>query len=98
MAAAESLNSKMKGFRAQLHGIADIPFFLYRVCTIFGKHALDIATEVLHCANMLRFTDVHHRYMLHICKKYCMLHGMNYQIYEYLPQHLKVCKIACEIF
>src|SRR5574344_2610895 len=35
-AAAESLNSKMKGFRAQLHGVADIPFFLYRVCTIFG--------------------------------------------------------------
>ena len=35
-ASAESLNSKMKGFKAQLHGIADIPFFLYRVCTIFG--------------------------------------------------------------
>lgn len=35
-ASAESLNSKMKGFRAQLHGIADIPFFLYRVCTFFG--------------------------------------------------------------
>ena len=35
-AAAESLNSKIKGFRAQLHGIADISFFLYRVCTIFG--------------------------------------------------------------
>ena len=33
-ASAESLNSKMKGFRAQLHGIADIPFFLYRVSTI----------------------------------------------------------------
>ena len=35
-AAAESLNSKIKGFRAQLRGIADIPFFLYRLCTIFG--------------------------------------------------------------
>ncbi len=35
-AAAESLNSKIKGFRAQMHGIEDIPFFLYRVCTIFG--------------------------------------------------------------
>ena len=35
-ASAESLNSKMKGFRAQLHGIADIPFFMYRICTIFG--------------------------------------------------------------
>lgn len=35
-ASAESLNSKLKGFKAQLHGVADIPFFLYRVCTIFG--------------------------------------------------------------
>jgi transposase len=35
-ASAESLNSKIKGFRAQLHGIADIPFFMYRVCMIFG--------------------------------------------------------------
>lgn len=35
-ASAESLNSKIKGFRAQLHGVSDIPFFLYRVCTIFG--------------------------------------------------------------
>ena len=35
-ASAESLNSKLKGFKAQLHGIADIPFFIYRICTIFG--------------------------------------------------------------
>ena len=35
-AAAESLNSKMKGFRAQLHGIADIPFFMFRLSKIFG--------------------------------------------------------------
>ena len=35
-ASAESLNSKMKAFRAQLHGVADIPFFMFRVCTIFG--------------------------------------------------------------
>ena len=35
-ASAESLNSKMKGFRAQLHGISDIPFFMYRLCKIFG--------------------------------------------------------------
>ena len=35
-ALAELLNSKMKGFRAQLHGIADIPFFMYCVCMIFG--------------------------------------------------------------
>ena len=35
-ASAESLNSKIKGFRAQVHGVADIPFFMYRLCTIFG--------------------------------------------------------------
>lgn len=35
-AAAESLNSKMKGFKAQLHGVADVPFFMYRLCMVFG--------------------------------------------------------------
>jgi transposase len=35
-AAAESLNSKLKGFRAQLRGVSDLPFFMYRVCKIFG--------------------------------------------------------------
>jgi transposase len=35
-ASAESLNSKIKGFRAQLHGVADIPFFMYRLRKIFG--------------------------------------------------------------
>lgn len=35
-ASAESFNSKIKGFKAQLHGVADIPFFMYRLCTIFG--------------------------------------------------------------
>ena len=35
-AAAESLNSKLKGFRARLRGVSDLPFFMYRVCTIFG--------------------------------------------------------------
>jgi transposase len=35
-ASAESLNSKIKGFRMQLHGVADIPFFMHRLCTIFG--------------------------------------------------------------
>ena len=35
-AAAESLNSKLKGFRAQLRGVSDLPFFMYRVCHIFG--------------------------------------------------------------
>ena len=29
-AAAESLNSKMKGFRSELRGVRDLPFFLYR--------------------------------------------------------------------
>lgn len=35
-AAAESLNSKLKGFRALLHGVSDLPFFMYRVSRIFG--------------------------------------------------------------
>lgn len=35
-AAAESLNSKMKGFRAELRGVSDLPFYLYRCCMIFG--------------------------------------------------------------
>lgn len=35
-ASAESLNSKLKGFRTQLHGVSDIPFFMYRVSKIFG--------------------------------------------------------------
>lgn len=35
-AAAESLNSKMKGFRSELRGVRDLPFFLYRCTIIFG--------------------------------------------------------------
>ena len=35
-ASAESLNSKMKGFRAQVRGVADLPFFMYRMMMVFG--------------------------------------------------------------
>ena len=35
-ASAESLNSKMKGFRTQVRGVADLPFFMYRLMKIFG--------------------------------------------------------------
>lgn len=35
-ASAESLNSKMKGFRSQVRGVADLPFFMYRLMMIFG--------------------------------------------------------------
>ncbi len=35
-AAAESLNSKLKRFRAKLHGVSDYTFFLFRVSRIFG--------------------------------------------------------------
>ena len=35
-AAAESLNSKMKGFRSELRGVRDMPFFMYRCTMIFG--------------------------------------------------------------
>ena len=35
-AGAESFNSKLKGFRAQLRGVSDLTFFMFRLCTIFG--------------------------------------------------------------
>lgn len=35
-AAAESLNAKLKAFRAQLHGVNDLPFFLFRGFNIFA--------------------------------------------------------------
>lgn len=30
-AARDALNSKIKGFQGPLHGVADIPFFLYHM-------------------------------------------------------------------
>ena len=35
-AGAESLNSKIKSFRAQLRGVSDLPFYMYRLYKIFG--------------------------------------------------------------
>ena len=35
-ATAESLNSKIKCFRAQVKGVSDIPFFMYRLSTVLG--------------------------------------------------------------
>ncbi len=35
-AQAETFNSKIKAFRAQLRGVTDIPFFMFRLCKIFG--------------------------------------------------------------
>ena len=35
-AAAESFNAKIKQFRAQLRGVIDIPFFLYRMTKIYA--------------------------------------------------------------
>ena len=35
-AAAESLNSKVKGFRSELRGVCDLPFYLFRCIRIFG--------------------------------------------------------------
>ncbi|MBF0729363.1 transposase, partial [Bacteroides acidifaciens] len=35
-AAAESFNAKIKQFRAQLRGVIDIPFFLYRLTKIYA--------------------------------------------------------------
>ena len=31
-----NLNPKIKGFRAQLRGIQDLPFFMYRLRVLFG--------------------------------------------------------------
>ena len=35
-ASAESLNAKIKHFRAQLHGVVDVKFFLYRLSLIYA--------------------------------------------------------------
>ena len=35
-AAAESFNSKIKGLRAQVHGVNDLAFFMFRCAKIFG--------------------------------------------------------------
>ncbi len=35
-AAAESLNSKMKGFRSELRGVRGLPFYLFSCARIFG--------------------------------------------------------------
>lgn len=35
-ASAESFNDKVKNFRAQLHGVIDVKFFMYRLCSIWG--------------------------------------------------------------
>lgn len=35
-ASAESFNAKLKGFRALLRGVSDVPFFLYRVSRLYA--------------------------------------------------------------
>ena len=35
-ASAESMNSKIKAFRAKLHGVNDTKFFIFRLCKIFA--------------------------------------------------------------
>ena len=35
-ASAESFNSKVKGLRTQVHGVSDLPFFMFRCAKIFG--------------------------------------------------------------
>ena len=46
-ASAESFNSKIKGFRAQVRGVADMSFFLYRMVKIFGQERLSIHRQSL---------------------------------------------------
>ena len=55
-ASAESLNSEIKSFRGQVHGVADVPFLLYRVCTIFGYSQGRFPTEVLNCSVVRRLS------------------------------------------
>ena len=35
-ASAESINSKIKAFRAKLHGVNDTKFFIFRLCKIYA--------------------------------------------------------------
>ncbi|WP_289685011.1 transposase, partial [Paramuribaculum intestinale] len=35
-ASAESMNSKIKAFRAKLHGVNDTKFFIFRLCKIYA--------------------------------------------------------------
>ncbi|MBO5957375.1 MAG: transposase [Bacteroidales bacterium] len=35
-ASAESFNAKVKAFRSQFRGISDIPFFIFRLATLFA--------------------------------------------------------------
>lgn len=35
-ASAETFNSKIKGLRAQVRGVSDLRFFMYRCVKIFG--------------------------------------------------------------
>ena len=35
-ASAESINSKIKAFRAKLHGVTDKKFFLFRLCNLYA--------------------------------------------------------------
>ncbi len=35
-ASAESINSKIKAFRAKLHGVNDSKFFIFRLCNIYA--------------------------------------------------------------
>ena len=36
-ASAESINSKIKAFRAKLHGVNDTKFFIFRLCNIYAS-------------------------------------------------------------
>ena len=49
-ASAESLNSKIKCFRAQVKGVRDIPVFMYGLATVLGEHPYTVPTGVVGCA------------------------------------------------
>ena len=63
-ASAESLNSKMKAFRAQLRGVSDLPFFMYRLSTIYSYGFSKHFGKKLYRESSLRFISVFCGYIL----------------------------------
>jgi len=53
-ASAESVNSKIKCFRTQVKGVNDIPFFMYRIATVFRLASLGQYTWFVGCAGIIR--------------------------------------------
>lgn len=42
-----SYKSKVKGLRAQVYGVNDLPFFMFRCAKISGEQAQGLSTDML---------------------------------------------------